>query len=153
MPNIEYLWGTRLAATPFCSRISELSAAAIDGRLTWVVKRRFLCIKNPVPEPEILAIAVAFPEKMAAFILSDLLTPLQKHHDSLRPPIFIVGKKRAVWMNFLAYEIWIYKKNGILAFLHSQMGSHCFLLFFLSPPTNAGKEMRKDRRTRWSCNE
>ena len=55
--------------------------------LPWVVRRRFRWIKNPVPEapPSIVAMAWPLPEKMAAFIRSDLLTPLQKHHDSLRP--------------------------------------------------------------------
>lgn len=93
-----YLWGARVAATPLCSRISAVSAATTDGRLAWVVNRRFLWIKNPVPEAPlgaavaaIVAMAWAFPVKIAAFILSDLLTPLQKHHDSLRltPPIIM----------------------------------------------------------------
>lgn len=53
-------------------------------------------MRNPVPETPlsvevvvvvIVAMAWPFPEKMAPFILSDLLTPLQKHHDSLKPPM------------------------------------------------------------------
>lgn len=97
-----YLWGARVAATPLCSRISAVSAATTDGRLAWVVNRRFRWIKNPVPKAPlgtaaveavavIVAMAWAFPVKIAAFILSDLLTPLQKHHDSLRltPPIIM----------------------------------------------------------------
>lgn len=53
-------------------------------------------MRNPVTEipsaaaPVILAIAGALLEKMVPFILSVLLTPLQKHHDSLKPPIFLL---------------------------------------------------------------
>ena len=86
------LWGTRVAATPFWRRISQPSAAAIEGMLTWAVKRRFRWIRNPVPEiplavADILAIAGPLPVKRAAFNFSDLPTPLQKHHDSLKTPI------------------------------------------------------------------
>lgn len=62
-----------------------------------MVRRRFRWIRNPVPEPEpeILAMAGPLPEKIAPFILSDLPTPLQKHHDSANTPIadcFAVGE-------------------------------------------------------------
>lgn len=58
-----------------------------------MVSSRFLWIKKSVPNIEpprtILAIEVPLPEKMAAFILSDLPPPLQKHHDSPKTPICI----------------------------------------------------------------
>lgn len=38
---------------------------------------------------EILAMAEALLVKMEAFILSDFPTPLQKHQDSARTPIFV----------------------------------------------------------------
>lgn len=97
-----YLSGTRVAATPLCIRISELEAATSEGRLAWVVKRRFRWIRKPVPETPLTALVVIvtiawfFPVKIAPFILSDLLTPLQKHHDSLRPPISFMWVTRVM---------------------------------------------------------
>lgn len=77
-----HLWGTSLAATRSCSRTSAAaSAAETDGRLTCVVSSRLRWIKNPVP-PETATIAGPLPEKMLAFIRSDLPPPEQKHQDS-----------------------------------------------------------------------
>lgn len=116
---IYHLWGTRVAATPFWRRISQVSAAETEGRLTWVVKRRVRWIKKavpePEPEPEIRAMAGALPEKMAALVRSDLPTPLQKHKESPKTPI--IGKwgfDGWIWewgKCWILLELWILKKK------------------------------------------
>lgn len=54
-------------------------------------------MRKPVPAVPILAMEGPLPEKMAAFILSDLPPPLQKHHDSLNTPIVGSPHFKTMW--------------------------------------------------------
>jgi hypothetical protein len=69
-----------------------------------------------VPAPEILTMAEALLEKMAAFILSDFPTPLQKHQESPRTPILGWLKTMGLAQNGGS------SKRGIAASIRPQMG-------------------------------
>lgn len=114
-----------------------------------MVNRRLRWIKNPVPEisfpaPEIQANAGALLLKMAAFIFSDLLTPLQKHHDSLRPPISEAWGFDQMGFVYLAQKLG--SKAPSVAFCSGLASSfiHGFSFFF----TAKGKEKLRERDER-----